>query len=217
MEGVERSQQLDDTHLHWVAEIGGSARSGTPRSPSSSRTSGSRGGDRAARQRRRRDLPPPRRRRRPGDRAARLRAGGRWSRRSATCSASSSAASKATSSGSRSSSRSAASRPARGAAPSSSDDPQEPVAIVRPAPGIVGLRCTWLPPGRREVGHSRAVTHELDVRVPRGEQLREPGASVGRAPASRDRGTSPRSRSGGQARWPSSPSPGSGWRSTPPR
>ena len=34
MEGVERVQQLDDTHLHWVAEIAGKRESGMLRSPS---------------------------------------------------------------------------------------------------------------------------------------------------------------------------------------
>jgi uncharacterized membrane protein len=40
MEGVERVEQLDDTHLHWVAEIAGKRDEWTPRSPNKSRTSG---------------------------------------------------------------------------------------------------------------------------------------------------------------------------------
>ena len=38
MEGVESVVQKDDRRLHWVAEIGGDRRSGTPRSPSSTPT-----------------------------------------------------------------------------------------------------------------------------------------------------------------------------------
>ena len=48
MEGVESVRQLDDTRLHWGAEIDGVERSGTPRSPSSTPTSGSRGTARPA-------------------------------------------------------------------------------------------------------------------------------------------------------------------------
>ena len=49
MEGVEEVRQLDDTRLHWVAELGGSATSGTRRSPSRGRTSGSPGATPTAR------------------------------------------------------------------------------------------------------------------------------------------------------------------------
>ena len=38
MEGVERVEQKDDTRLHWVAKIGGESRSGTRRSPNSTRS-----------------------------------------------------------------------------------------------------------------------------------------------------------------------------------
>ena len=40
MDGVDTVKQLDDTHLHWAAEIAGKRESGTPRSPSRTRTSG---------------------------------------------------------------------------------------------------------------------------------------------------------------------------------
>jgi uncharacterized membrane protein len=43
MEGVELVQQLDDTHLRWIAEIGGKQKSGRPRLPSRSRTGAWRG------------------------------------------------------------------------------------------------------------------------------------------------------------------------------
>jgi hypothetical protein len=49
MEGVEQIRQIDDTHLHWVAEFGGSRHDGTPRSPSSCRTSASHGATPTAR------------------------------------------------------------------------------------------------------------------------------------------------------------------------
>ena len=44
MENVESVTQLDDTHLRWVAEIGGRRRSGRRRSPTRSPTATSRGG-----------------------------------------------------------------------------------------------------------------------------------------------------------------------------
>ena len=40
MEGVESVTQLDDTHLHWVAQIGGVRREWMQSSPSSTPTSG---------------------------------------------------------------------------------------------------------------------------------------------------------------------------------
>lgn len=43
MGGVESITQTDDTHSHWVTKIGGVTREFVPRSPSSTRTSGSRG------------------------------------------------------------------------------------------------------------------------------------------------------------------------------
>jgi hypothetical protein len=43
MEGVEQVRQLDDAHLHWRANVGGSVRSGTPSSPSRRPTSASPG------------------------------------------------------------------------------------------------------------------------------------------------------------------------------
>ena len=43
MEGVESVRQLDDKRLHWRANIGGQARSGMPRSRSSTPTSASPG------------------------------------------------------------------------------------------------------------------------------------------------------------------------------
>ena len=49
MEGVDEVRQIDDTHLHWVADVAGSPRSGTRRSPSRSRTCVSRGPARPAR------------------------------------------------------------------------------------------------------------------------------------------------------------------------
>ena len=48
MEGVTEVQQLDDTHLHWVADIGGVHREWMQRSPSSIPTSESLGARRGA-------------------------------------------------------------------------------------------------------------------------------------------------------------------------
>ena len=43
MDGVERVEQKDDTHLHWVAKIGGDKRGGMRRSPSNILTTASPG------------------------------------------------------------------------------------------------------------------------------------------------------------------------------
>ena len=69
MEGVESVRQLDDTHLHWVAEIAGKTQEWdaeiTEQTPDQRIAWTSTTGDR---ERRRRRLPPPRRRPRPGSR-----------------------------------------------------------------------------------------------------------------------------------------------------
>jgi hypothetical protein len=49
MKDVEEVRQIDDTHLHWRANIAGSRSSGTPRSRRRSPTAASRGAARAGR------------------------------------------------------------------------------------------------------------------------------------------------------------------------
>ena len=77
MDGVEQVQQLDDTHLHWIAEFGGSRHEWeaeiTEQKPDERvawRNTGGQG------QRGRRDVPPPGRRQHARDGADGLRAEG---------------------------------------------------------------------------------------------------------------------------------------------
>ena len=203
MEGVEKVEQLDDTHLAWTAEIGGITKELDRRDHRAE----ARRADRLAcrrrrRERRRRDVPPARRRARPGSPSSSTSSPRARSRRSATRSASSPAARRATWSASRSSSRRVATRPAPGAGPSrpaaGAESPHRCNAMpgarwsaVDPRAPILGrsrLPCHWGSGGRRFQPRGRDPRQTV-MRLQCGRPLREWGLKGQRTYATRGRET----------------------------
>ena len=143
MEGVEQVTQLDDTRLHWVAEIAG-AKPGVGRRDRrpAARPAHRLAEHRRRRQRRDRDLPADRRRPAPGSTCRWSSSPRAWPRTSATSWASWPSRPRATSSASSRSWRSAAPRRAPGGAGS------DPYRRRRPAVRSSGVSLRTWPAGR---------------------------------------------------------------------